>query len=78
MILLTGWLCVGLHVSVFLLLPTPCVAILSLTPPCSSRRLEVNRLELLLELGTFAAALGALVAGEGGGGEGVYEKARSA
>ena len=30
---------------------------------CSSRRLEVSRLELLLQVGTFCAALGALVAG---------------
>lgn len=29
----------------------------------SSRRLEVSRLELLLQVGTFAVALGALVAG---------------
>lgn len=30
---------------------------------CSSRRLEVSRLELLLQVGTFCSALGALVAG---------------
>lgn len=35
----------------------------SLAVNLSSRRLEVSRLELLLQVGTFAAALGALVAG---------------
>jgi magnesium transporter len=31
--------------------------------PYSSRRLEVSRVELLLQVGTFCVAIGALIAG---------------
>ena len=36
---------------------------IALKKSCSSRRLEVSRVELLLQVGTFCVAVGALVAG---------------